>query len=123
MSAFMIRVTASEATAIIESILKMHSSMPQPASGSTRIVIDANEYHRDFLNKIRVCTLTYVKHNGDLVFRYTIRVNPDDETAMIGYEGDERDFGYGDVAALRGMKPIGKINGTVNACGFRSAYL
>ena len=122
MSAFMIRVNASEATAIIESILKMHSSMPQPASGSTRIVIDANEYHRDFLNKIRVCTLTYVKHNGEPVFRYTIRVQPGDEHAMIGYEGEERDFGYGDVGNLHGMKTNVKMNGTVDAGGFHPTY-
>lgn len=68
-----------------------------------------------------MCTLTYVKHNGDLVFRYTIRVNPGDERAMVGYEGEERDFGYGDVGNLRGMKAYGKMNGTVDAGGFWAA--
>jgi hypothetical protein len=94
--AFHYSLDKKEVDKIIESIHELHRTLPQPASRSTRTVV--TEIRRTGAVSVK---LEYTR-DSEVVFSYTVWYRPNSALAWVEYYGDEDDFGYGDIALLRG---------------------
>lgn len=86
------------------SFARIDKNLPQPASGALRVFIrdTIDNFSRD------IVSLLFYKKNGELNFSYKAEHCLHTGKVEVTYEGDERDFGYGDIGYLMGCNQYAK---------------
>lgn len=98
-TAFNFTITRNQAVNFAKELEAMHAALPQPASGSTR---ELRVYSADpGDDELLVADLVYLDSKNQLIMGYYLML--DKNGAVVTYEGDEKDFGYGDVGPYRGI--------------------
>lgn len=96
---FSFELTVERAKSFVEQLKVMHSTVPQPASGSIRS-LGFDSYDTKAGEQLNI-DLMYLTPDEDIIMAYYMAIVGN--TATVIYCGKEEDFGAGDVGPYMGI--------------------